>query len=175
MRQCKPLPAGYMITIRSYGTWLHGDIRGSTTRFVNEFGVPHLGYNPELLEDSRSRMRQCPYSMDRARRTCVLSAIVEVCEFKAWHLHAAHVREEHAHAVVSAALAPERIIIALKARSTRMLNQAGLDSVDRKRWARGGSRRYLWTEQQVKEAIRYILEEQGEPMETFRGRATASA
>ncbi|MBI3940802.1 MAG: hypothetical protein HY315_08205 [Acidobacteria bacterium] len=87
---CQPL--AYLITIRCYGTWLHGEIRGSVTRFVNRFEVPHLGYLPELLV---------------------------------------------------------------------------LDLARRRRWARHGSRKYLWTELQVREAIHYVLEEQGSRMKSL--------
>ena len=36
-----------------------------------------------------------------------------------------------------------------------------------KRWARHGSRRWLGKDQDVLEAIRYVVEEQGEPMAVF--------
>jgi hypothetical protein len=81
-------PLAYLITIRCYGTWLHGDIRGSTTRFVNRFEMPHLGYSPELLVESSDRMKQSPYLMNAARRRIVLAAMVEVCQVKKWKLHA---------------------------------------------------------------------------------------
>ena len=36
------LPLGYLITFRSYGTWLHGDERGSIDRFHNRYKAPYL-------------------------------------------------------------------------------------------------------------------------------------
>ena len=33
------IPLGYLITFRGYGTWLHGDRRGSVDRFHNRFGT----------------------------------------------------------------------------------------------------------------------------------------
>ena len=36
-----------------------------------------------------------------------------------------------------------------------------------KRWTRHGSTRYLWKESNVLTAIRYVLYDQGEPMEVF--------
>ena len=38
----------------------------------------------------------------------------------------------------------------------------------RKRWTRHGSTRYLWTDEDVKAAIRYVVEGQGEPMAMYR-------
>jgi hypothetical protein len=34
------LPLGYLITFRCYGTWLHGDERGSIDRFHNRYSPP---------------------------------------------------------------------------------------------------------------------------------------
>jgi hypothetical protein len=33
-------PIGYLITFRSYGTWLHGDERGSVDRNHRAYGTP---------------------------------------------------------------------------------------------------------------------------------------
>ncbi len=56
---------------------------------------------------------------------------------------------------------------ALKAYSSRGLNQMGFDSVDRRRWARHGSTQYLWTKDSVATAIDYVVREQGEAMTVF--------
>jgi hypothetical protein len=39
-------PVGYLITFRSYGTWLHGR-EGSVDRFHNAYGRPKLGMNAD--------------------------------------------------------------------------------------------------------------------------------
>ena len=36
------LPLGYLITFRCYGTWLHGDQRGSIDRWHNRYKSPYL-------------------------------------------------------------------------------------------------------------------------------------
>ena len=36
------VPLGYLITFRCYGTWLHGDERGSIDRFHNRYKTPYL-------------------------------------------------------------------------------------------------------------------------------------
>ncbi len=36
------IPLAYFITFRCYGTWLHGDRRGSVDRFHNIYGTPRL-------------------------------------------------------------------------------------------------------------------------------------
>jgi hypothetical protein len=58
-----------------------------------------------------------------------------------------------------------------KAYSTRALNRSGLDKRDAKRWTRHGSTRRLWKCRDVEAAIRYVIDEQGEPMAVFVDRS----
>src|SRR5437762_2022331 len=51
-------PLGYLITFRSYGTWLHGDARGSVDRFHNAFGTPRLPYNERWQKHNRNVLKQ---------------------------------------------------------------------------------------------------------------------
>jgi REP element-mobilizing transposase RayT len=80
---------------------------------------------------------------------------------------AAHVRTNHVHVVTAAGCKPEKVMSAMKAYSSRALNKCELDDPDCRRWARHGSTRYLWTEDSVRAAIRYVVDEQGEPMCVF--------
>ena len=41
------VPQGYLITFRCYGTWLHGDGRGSVDRFHNRYGSPLIPPNKQ--------------------------------------------------------------------------------------------------------------------------------
>ena len=69
--------------------------------------------------------------------------------------------------VATANCKPEPILNALKAYSSRALNHLALDSPDRRRWARHGSTRYLWTSAAVSAAIDYVVREQGDAMAVF--------
>jgi hypothetical protein len=73
-------------------------------------------------------------------------------------------------AVVEADVRSEKIMHAFKSYAGRNLNRLGIDERDRKRWARHGSTRWLWKDRDVREgeAIRYVVEGQGEPMEVHR-------
>ncbi len=51
--------------------------------------------------------------------------------------------------------------------ASRGLNRLGKERPDRKRWARHGSTQWLWKDQDVQEAIRCVVEGQGEPMAVF--------
>ena len=112
-------------------------------------------------------MDQPPYTMDTARRGIVLASLRERCSAHHWNLLAAHVRTTHVHVVVEADARPERIMNDLKSYASRCLNQAGLDETGRKRWARHGSTRWLWAPESVSSAIRYVVDEQGDPMAVF--------
>ena len=39
------IPLAYLISFRAYGTWLHGDRRGSVDRFHNRYGTPRIPPN----------------------------------------------------------------------------------------------------------------------------------
>jgi hypothetical protein len=56
---------------------------------------------------------------------------------------------------------------ALKAYSSRSLNHLAVDIPGRRRWARHGSTRYLWTSEAVSAAIHYVVRKQGDTMAAF--------
>ena len=54
-----------------------------------------------------------------------------------------------------------------KSYASRELNRLGSDGPNRKRWARHGSTRWLWKDENVKHALQYVIHEQREPMALF--------
>ncbi|MDR3718667.1 MAG: transposase [Bryobacteraceae bacterium] len=106
--------------------------------------------------------------MDETKRCATLRAIQEVCSKKEWILLAVHVRTKHVHVVVEAEDPPEWVMSTLKRFASRALNDLGLDGQeDRRRWARHGSTRYIWTKEQLSAAIRYAVSGQGEPLAVY--------
>jgi REP element-mobilizing transposase RayT len=87
---------------------------------------------------------------------------------RGWGLLAAHVRTNHVHAVVEADVRPEKVMNSFKSYASRNLNGVGVDEPDRKRWARHGSTRWLWKDEDVEKAICYVVSGQGEPMEVHQ-------
>jgi len=154
----------YLITFACYGRHLHGDESGSVDRKHNLPGSPLVAANPPRVSAEQARMDQPPYSMDRKRREAVLASVVERCSQRNWSLLAAHVRANHVHVVVEAEARPERIMNDLKSFASRYLTRMGLERPARKRWARHGSTRWLWKGNDVSAAIRYVVDEQGDPM-----------
>jgi hypothetical protein len=57
---------------------------------------------------------------------------------------------------------------AFKSYASRNLNRLGADEPDRKRWARHGSTRWLWNDEDVPKAICYVVSGQGAAMEVHR-------
>jgi REP element-mobilizing transposase RayT len=155
-------PLAYFITIRSYGTWLHGDERRSVDVHEgrNIYGAPRVRPNLNFEERMEKEMSQPPMALDPIQRKEVDAAIRELCTDRRYDLKALNVRTNHAHSVVSAQVKPERIADAMKARATKRLRDKGLVAPGRKVWSRGRSRRRLWKPRHVEAAIRYTLYEQ---------------
>jgi REP element-mobilizing transposase RayT len=157
----------YFITFVCYGSRLHGDERSSVDRNHNAVGSPMAEISPDRVEIERQQMVQLPYGLDETRRSTVLLALREGCLHRGWILWAAHVRTNHVHVIVEANIRPELVMNALKAYASRGLNDLGIDEPNRKRWARHGSTRWLWKDENVQEAIRYVIHGQGESMEVY--------
>jgi len=161
-------PMAYLITIRTYGTWLHGDRRGSVDRHgQNIYGTPRIKPNAELAKVMREEMNGPPFVLNNQQRIAVHKEIEDVCRRRSYFLHALNVRTNHLHSVVTAETAPEKIINAFKANATRALREQGLVGREVKVWSVGKSRRYLWKPRSVALAIDYTLNQQGENLIEF--------
>jgi hypothetical protein len=152
----------YLLTFNCYGSRLPGDERGWVERARGEQRGGYHEPNPSLNRYCRSAMKQEPYLLDLPKANIVLEAIREVCRFRDWDLITAHVRTTHAHVIVDRLQNVDRAIVDFKSYASRALGTDGC-----KRWARGGSTRPLSTPQAVSDAIKYVIDQQGEPMALF--------
>jgi len=157
-----PLPIGYLITFRCYGTWLHGDERGSVDRFHRTYGTPMLPKNARRRGHESNLLRQPPVALDSLQRAAVESGIRSTCVIRKWQLWTLNVRTNHVHVVVSATCRPDAVLNAFKANSTRSMREAGCWKSQPSPWAYRGSRKYLWTEKELADAIAYVQYDQGE-------------
>ena len=156
-------PLAYLITIRTFGTWLHGDERNSVDRHgKNIYGTVGIAPNQKLKEIMQSELKQPAIILNELQRSSVESAITELCEQRKYYLQAINVQTNHAHAVVSAQMKPERIADAFKAFATKKLREENLVNNELKIWSRGRSRRFLWKPRHVELAIDYVLYGQGD-------------
>jgi REP element-mobilizing transposase RayT len=158
------VPLGYFITIRAYGTWLHGNT-GSVDRFHNVYGTPKLPANVKRKQYNRRLLAEDPASFDTQARRTIKEAIQETCDIRKWTLWAFNCRTNHVHAVVTANCKAKKVVTAFKANATRKLREAKCWRSERSPWVgRGGSKEYLWTEKELSDAIAYVLYDQGEPL-----------
>ena len=154
-------PLGYHITFRAYGTWLHGDSRGSVDRFHNRFGTSRIPRNEQWEQYNRNQLKHPPVKLKPYQRELIESAIREVCAARKWTLWVTNARTNHIHSVISAFCKPERIRSTIKANATKKLRESGLWQLDSSPWARKGSIKWLWTERALMNAIVYVESEQG--------------
>jgi REP element-mobilizing transposase RayT len=157
------IPLAYLLTFTAHGTWLHGDSRGSVARDRNGPGDPTVEPNPSLVANDLRAMKTREVYLDTERRAAVQFAIEETSGQRDWSLHAVAVRTNHVHVVVAAPVPPERVLTAFKANATRVMRERALFGTS-PGWTRHGSTRYLWTEQAVADACRYVEEGQGAPL-----------
>jgi hypothetical protein len=115
-------PLAFLITFRCYGTWLHGDERGSVDRHNNKYGAP---YNPSIEHwkaINMDRMRHEPVKLNATQRNSVEKAIIDTCRKRGWGIFAVNVRTNHVHMVTSIGhTKPDAALSAFKANATRQM------------------------------------------------------
>jgi REP element-mobilizing transposase RayT len=160
-------PLAYLISFRTYGTWLHGDERGAMSRKQNKYGTPRIAPNQRLKRAEMNQLKHPTVKLDGRQRPVVERAVREVCEHRGYWLRAINVRTNHVHSVVSVAMKPEPILQAFQAYATRKLRAEGLLPSHIKPWSRHGSTPYLWKERHVERALEYVLYGQGDELPSF--------
>lgn len=155
------LPTPYHITFSCYGTWLHGDERGSHDRKATSLRNKHIAPDPALEAQMRRRMTHAVVVLNGPMRRCVREAIVQHCGFREWKLHALSVRTNHVHVVLTTFENVSRVLNQIKGRATRSLREAGLVASDQPVWSARGSKRILDTPEWFESAVRYVTYGQG--------------
>lgn len=155
-------PLAYFLTWTCYGTWLHGDERGSVDRDHNQLGTPLLPSDPHRQTLAIKRMTCAPVTLLPEARSLVTATIESHCSIRRWGLLALNVRTNHVHVVVNCmeTASPERAMGQFKAWSTRQLRHAGFASKEQKVWAEHGSTRWINHADGLEAAIRYVTEGQ---------------
>lgn len=152
----------YFITFRTYGSWLHGDRRGSVDRFHNRYGTPRLPPNKLREKYSRSLLKRPPVRLNWKQRKVVEESIWETCKTKNWILWASNARTNHVHSVVTANCGSKEARAILKAGATKTMREKGCWKSNRSPWADRGSRRKVFNQKQLMAVIDYVLYDQGE-------------
>jgi REP element-mobilizing transposase RayT len=158
-------PVAYFITFTTYGTWLHGDGRGSVDKGHNRVGTEFIPPNTSLIRRRHSSLKDEPFEMNTKECSIVLKAILEVCKSRGWLGYAVHVRRNHVHAVIGAKAEPGRMMRDLKSYSTRAIKKHFDQYAETKRfWTRHGSTKYIWTQGMLASVMNYVKYEQGQTM-----------
>ncbi len=162
------IPLAVFFTFRCYGTWLHGDERGSVDRNNNRYGTPRIQPSSNWQKHNEGRLLHPPVVLTAAQRRSVERSIRDTCEKRGRTLLAINVRTNHIHLVVCiGAKRPKDALIALKANATRQLREDQLWTLEHTPWADKGSKRNLWNERSVFEACDYVVNWQGNDLPNF--------
>ena len=161
------IPLAYLITFTTYGSWLHGEAKGSVDENHNTYGSEFIRPCEILKTWESGEIEEQSFLLDAVRRQAVLEAVKDVCQVRQWGLLAGHVRSNHVHVVITTDDKPEKVMVDCKAYATRMLRSKSLHGKDGKVWTRHGSTRYLWNEKQLAGAVKYVIYEQGKQMEWY--------
>ena len=129
-----------------------------------------LGAAPRRAARELNIMAEPPVTLSAEEQQTTATAFQQVCEHMGWDLHAAHVRTNHAHVVLTVDIAPEYAMAKLKAYATRALNSRF--GRRERRWAAHGSTRWLWDAEETRMAVHYVIGAQGEIMALYVGSPT---
>ena len=159
------IPLAVFFTFRCYGTWLHGDQRGSVDRNNNKYGSPRIQANSNWRKHNEELLLHSPVTLNATSRKSVEKAIRDLCIKRNWTLLAINVRTNHIHVVICIGTKkPKDALIALKANATRQLREDRLWLEEHSPWADKGSKRNLWNEKSIWEACNYVNNEQGDKL-----------
>lgn len=148
----------YFLTWHTYGTWLHGDERGSVNRIQNIPGTPLVPPNPDVVATMSARMKQSPFVLHEEMRQVVATAIRDHAAIRRWSVIALNVRTNHVHVIVRPPTkhTADEIVQQFKSWGTRRLIAHGWATSETRVWVDHGSTRYLDSEESLKKAVEYV-------------------
>jgi REP element-mobilizing transposase RayT len=157
-------PLAYFITIRTYGTWLTGDSRGSVDDEHRSYGEPFKRRDDFRAGYQARRMKAQQLLITPPMRRIIELEVRRTCNYRRWVLHALNVRTNHVHLVVSSEQAAISVMREVKVYSTRALRRAGLVASEQPVWAEHGSTKNAWSEADVDGCVSYTLDSQGDDL-----------
>ena len=166
-------PMAYFITFTCYGTWLHGDERGSVDQ---EHNAPERRCCRPTQTATPGDGKPSPSRPITSMATTPSHAGCGMRDRPAegWTLDAVHVRSNHVHIVVTAPGPPERVMNDFKTAASRRLNKAFPGERDRTRGRATAARATCGPRKPSRKRC-ITCGRQGEPMERYPGRAAHAA
>lgn len=153
------MPAlAYFITWTCYGSWLHGDERGSVDDTHNRYKTPYSEPDQQRATETRRSFAESPWMMSDQDRTEVEEAIRTAASIRSWRITELNVRTNHVHVVIiSLGQEPEHVAQILKAWATRKLKGSGRHPGRTRFWTNQASTRHLFDDDAIASARRYVL------------------
>ena len=91
------LPLAYLLTFRTFGTWLHGDERYSVGRGgKNIYGTERIPPNEGLEKAMSDEINQSAVILNKMQRKAVEDEIRKTCIARGYILQAVNARTNHA-------------------------------------------------------------------------------
>jgi len=156
-------PLAYHITFGTYGTRLHGDVRGTVDRRLNQPGDPIIGAEPDWEFMELNKLRFPPRVFDFQQRQLVEQLVPDVCVRGGWQLQARAAGKDDVHTLLSAQADGDVIRKLLK----RWLGQALASHIplepEQTFWAECGSVKWVWKEDYFERVKKYVLDQRATP------------
>ena len=153
-----PPPLAYFLTWTCYGTWLHGDERGSVDREHRGPGLAFASTVKSRVAHHEAKLKSPALTLTPEARVIVESAIRDHCDYRDWNLFAINARTNHVHVVVACGdnITPEKVMTQFKAWATRRLHEKGLYKQSSKVWTQHGSTRRINDHPNLEKAVHYV-------------------
>ena len=160
----------WLLTWRTYGSWLPGDARGFVSPVRDRSGkevchnIPGTPYDadmPRLERHARNLLKCDPIRLVLAQAEVLIGQFAETAHYREWQLSAVAILENHVHVVVGVPGDPDpaEILGDFKSYGSRALNRRWTRTPSGTWWAESGSRRKLSKPEDALAAIRYVREQ----------------
>ncbi len=142
----------YFLTCTTYGTWLHGDERGSFNKY-GRFIPP----NETLRQSIKKKLTISPFYLSDGMRDIVRLAFQEVADGKSWNICRMTVLYNHFHIVISVNLDdPQKVLSVLKSKATMRLRKAMEIAANFSPWTAKGNYLIIQTQEQLFNVCQYV-------------------
>ena len=156
-------PLAYHITFGTYGTRLHGDLRGTIDRRHNIRGEPVLGQNDAWRRTEKAILRCPPVFLTPEQREYAEVEIPFICDRGHWGYHIAACQTDHVHVLLTADREGPAVRRWLKRWLGDALSQRWPVPGERTWWAKGGSVKWVWDPGYRQRVFEYIERQRTTP------------
>jgi len=159
----------WLLTWTTYGSWMPGDERGSTSvthsiegarEFHNRVGTFPAAPNDAIQHYADSVRKHPVVILDRTMARLIDELFRETAAFRGWNIRILAIMATHIHVVVqvNGDPRPAQLLKDLKSYASRRLNRHFPDRIGRW-WTDSGSARFLHEEANILRAIAYVRDQ----------------